>query len=198
MNDRLYRSRDDRMIAGVAGGLAERWDADPSLIRIIWAFLVILTGGIALVVYVVMALVVPESDAVPGSGRATARASRLETREARRAERRARRAGRPPSAFSPALVFGAILILVGGAFLARQWWPQLRFDWFWPAVLIGLGLLLVVGALGRGQEGRASQDDPPWPDAPPPPAPESSSAPTQPASGSTQPPAPPRPPGAGA
>ena len=39
MNDRLYRSRTDRMLAGVAGGLAEMWDADPSLVRIVWALL---------------------------------------------------------------------------------------------------------------------------------------------------------------
>jgi phage shock protein C len=62
MNNHLYRSRDDRMLAGVAGGLAELWDADPSLVRIVWAVLVVLTGGIALVVYIVMALVVPEDD----------------------------------------------------------------------------------------------------------------------------------------
>jgi phage shock protein C len=62
MNDRLYRSKDDRMLAGVAGGLAELWDADPSLVRIIWALLIFFTGGIALVVYIVMALVVPEED----------------------------------------------------------------------------------------------------------------------------------------
>ncbi len=62
MNNHLYRSRDDRMLAGVAGGLAEMWDADPSLVRIVWALLVVLTGGIALVVYIVMAIVVPEED----------------------------------------------------------------------------------------------------------------------------------------
>ena len=62
MGTRLYRSRDDRMLAGVAGGLAELWDADPSLIRIVWALLVVLTGGVALVVYIVMAIVVPEED----------------------------------------------------------------------------------------------------------------------------------------
>ena len=60
MTDRLYRSRDDRMLAGVAGGVAEALDADPSLIRIVWALLILLTGGIALVVYIVMAIVVPE------------------------------------------------------------------------------------------------------------------------------------------
>jgi phage shock protein C len=36
VNGRLYRSRRDRMLAGVAGGLAEMWDADPSLVRIVW------------------------------------------------------------------------------------------------------------------------------------------------------------------
>ena len=61
MSDRLYRSRDDRMLAGVAGGVAETLDADPSLIRIVWALLVVLTGGLAFLVYVVMAIVVPET-----------------------------------------------------------------------------------------------------------------------------------------
>src|SRR4029079_1785300 len=66
MAGRLYRSRRDRMIAGVAGGLAEMWGADPSLVRIIWALLVILTGGAALLVYIVMAIVVPDEDTVYG------------------------------------------------------------------------------------------------------------------------------------
>jgi len=60
VTDRLYRSRDDRILAGVAGGLAENLDVDPSIIRIVWALLVFLTGGIALLVYIVMAIVVPE------------------------------------------------------------------------------------------------------------------------------------------
>jgi phage shock protein PspC (stress-responsive transcriptional regulator) len=61
MAERLYRSRDDRMLAGVAAGVAETLDADPSLVRIAWALLAIFTGGIAVVVYIVMAIVVPEA-----------------------------------------------------------------------------------------------------------------------------------------
>jgi len=72
MNGHLFRSRDDRMLAGVAGGLAELWNADLSLVRIVWAVLVILTGGIALLVYLVMAIVVPEDDGTSVAGQAIA------------------------------------------------------------------------------------------------------------------------------
>ncbi len=61
MNDRLYRSRDERMFAGVAGGLGERFDIDPSLVRVLWVVLTVLSGGIFLLIYIVMALVVPEA-----------------------------------------------------------------------------------------------------------------------------------------
>ncbi len=60
MNDRLYRSRDERIIAGVAGGVAERFDVDPSLVRIVWVILAIVTGSAFFWLYIVMAIVVPE------------------------------------------------------------------------------------------------------------------------------------------
>jgi phage shock protein PspC (stress-responsive transcriptional regulator) len=59
VNDRLYRSRDDSVLAGVCGGLAERLDIDPSLVRVSWVILTLLTGGLLFVVYIVMAIVVP-------------------------------------------------------------------------------------------------------------------------------------------
>jgi phage shock protein C len=69
VNDRLYRSRSDRMLAGVAGGVAERFELDPSLVRVGWAILVILSGGIFLLIYIVMAIVVPEEPrGVGGAG----------------------------------------------------------------------------------------------------------------------------------
>lgn len=56
---RLYRSRDDRMIAGVCGGLAEYFNVDPVIVRLI-ALLLLLPGGLpGFVPYVIMWLVVP-------------------------------------------------------------------------------------------------------------------------------------------
>jgi phage shock protein C len=79
MSTRLYRSRDDRILAGVAGGLAELWNADPSIVRLIWALLIVPTGGVALVVYIVLAIVVPEDDELdswaPGGAPVTGTAS---------------------------------------------------------------------------------------------------------------------------
>ncbi|HEX8940220.1 MAG TPA: PspC domain-containing protein [Candidatus Limnocylindrales bacterium] len=57
---RLYRSP-DRMIAGVAGGVADYFDVDPSLVRIVWAISIPFSGFITLLIYIVMAVVVPDS-----------------------------------------------------------------------------------------------------------------------------------------
>ena len=148
MNERLYRSRDDRMLAGVAGGLAEIWGADPSLVRIVWALLVVLTGGLALLVYVIMAIVVPEGDGGSGvSGESPEpRASRRAARDARR---KARRAAGGDGGNSAGIVIGALLILVGGAFFVREWLPAFDFDFFWPLALVGLGIVVLVVGFSR-------------------------------------------------
>lgn len=59
MTDRLYRSPTDRVIAGVAGGLAVWLNIDPSLVRIAWVLLGLFSGGIFVLVYFVMMIVVP-------------------------------------------------------------------------------------------------------------------------------------------
>jgi phage shock protein C len=53
----------------VAGGVAEYLDVDPSIVRIVWAVLAIVTGGIFFVLYIVMWIVVPEGAQVPGMPR---------------------------------------------------------------------------------------------------------------------------------
>jgi phage shock protein C len=177
--ERLYRSRDDRMLAGVAAGVAETLDADPSLVRIVWALLAIFTGGIAFVVYIVMAIVVPEAppdwgSSVPPAGApprpsvgpsaspdATGAGSPAAStpppsywtsdREARRAARRARRDAREPG--RGGLIVGITLIVIGGAFLLREFVPW--FDWrvWWPVALITLGGLFLVFAMRPSRPG---------------------------------------------
>jgi len=56
---RLYRSRDERMIAGVCGGLAEYFGIDPTIVRLLFVVGLFAVGG-TFWVYLIMMLVVPE------------------------------------------------------------------------------------------------------------------------------------------
>ncbi|HEY6666992.1 MAG TPA: PspC domain-containing protein [Propionibacteriaceae bacterium] len=56
---KLYRSRNQRMLAGVCGGLAEYFNVDATLIRVLFLVLAVF-GGSGLVIYVVMWLIVPD------------------------------------------------------------------------------------------------------------------------------------------
>jgi phage shock protein C len=153
MADRLFRSTEDRMLAGVAAGVADALDADPSIVRVTWAVLVVLTGGLALLVYIVMAIVVPEGHPLAASDAGTTAATEAQPgapsawtaeREARRAARRARRAEGNGQA---GLVIGLVLIVVGGIFLLRQLGIFFAWDLWWPIGLIAIGVLLLVLAL---------------------------------------------------
>ena len=57
---KLQRSNNDRILFGVCGGIAERYDLDPTLVRAVWVLLTILTLGIGIIVYLIAALVIPE------------------------------------------------------------------------------------------------------------------------------------------
>lgn len=56
---RLYRSTDDVVIAGVASGFAQYLNVDPLIMRLIFAALTLLTGGTAIVLYIILALMMP-------------------------------------------------------------------------------------------------------------------------------------------
>ncbi len=51
------------------------------------------------------------------------------------------------------LILGGFLVILGGFFLVREFLPQIDFDWFWPAMLILLGVVILVSALGRERGG---------------------------------------------
>jgi phage shock protein C len=61
---KLYRSRQERMIGGVAGGLGEYLNVDPTLMRLAFVILTFF-GGSGIPIYLIMWLIIPESLAVP-------------------------------------------------------------------------------------------------------------------------------------
>jgi phage shock protein C len=157
MNRRLYRSRRESVLGGVAGGVAEYLDVDPSIVRIIWVVLAIVTGGLFLVLYIVMWIVVPESP--PGApavaaGAAAEPAARPSSASSDTApasdpywegtEERLRRAGS-----GGAVILGLILIAVGVWFLIDEYLPAFDRDLIWPIALVAIGAALLVVSLRR-------------------------------------------------
>lgn len=58
MEKKLYRSRTDRMLAGVCGGIAKYFDMDPTIVRLLWV-LAIFLGFSGVLAYIVAAIVIP-------------------------------------------------------------------------------------------------------------------------------------------
>jgi phage shock protein C len=159
MQKRLYRSRTDRIIWGVCGGLAKYLDLDPIIIRLAFVFIT-LAGGAGILAYIIMAIIVP----LEGSGSATAeetvKQNVTEIRdtanqlgkdlratfsgETRVTEDTAQRGRRLTTLGIIIIALGIILLLSN---LNLFWWFNWRY--FWPGILILIGIFIIVRALRK-------------------------------------------------
>ena len=138
MNRRLTRSRNS-MIGGVAAGVADWIDADPALIRIAWALLVPITGGAALLAYIVAWVVLPEAGAWTTTGEVAAAGDDPVTAAP----------PRPIDQGRTQLLLGGALVLVGLFFLVREYLPEIDWGFVWPLALVAAGIVILVGAMRR-------------------------------------------------
>lgn len=127
---RLYRSRTDRILGGVAGGLGDYFGIDPVLIRLAWVALAF--SGIGVVAYIVAWIIVPEEPVGAARDDEPAATHPAPRRSGDRAGAR--------------IVFGSILIAVGGLLLLDWVIPDID-RLLWPLVIIAIGAgLFVYGA----------------------------------------------------
>lgn len=174
MDRRLYRSRSDRVIAGVCGGIAAQANVDPVLIRLAAVLLALATSGALIIAYIIMAIVVPEEplDATPVPGES--RPATAGGQEAVMADKNdeattpvvpAPEVPPAPEVLSaqatPAPVatvqqrprrrggvgLGVVLIIVGLALLANQFIPDFDLWRYWPVAVILVGVASVMRGL---------------------------------------------------
>lgn len=165
-NQKLYRSVKQRMLGGVAGGLAEYFDIDPVIVRLVFV-LVAIAGGGGVLVYVILWIVLPENtaqkyvfqDAKPGyrpaepfAGEANEGAGSTEwndnastsSQEPYKYEVKEKRAG--------GLIGGLVLITLGCIFLIDRFVPSIDFGDMWPILLVVIGAVIIASNLsGRGK-----------------------------------------------
>jgi phage shock protein C len=157
MERRLHRSRKDRMLCGVLGGLAEYFNIDSALVRVIFVFTVMVTGGAGIIAYIVMAIIFP----VEGTPATTphSEAIRQNVEDIRQTAQEIAgsfKAGlgrnevnRPDH--RRGLAIGLVLIFLGAVFLMANFGLLRWLNWSGVGgiLLIAIGILLIVAIFRR-------------------------------------------------
>ena len=128
---RLERSREDRVIAGVCGGLGEYLGVDAVLIRIA-ALVLVFAGGAGLLLYGIGWIAMPEAE--EGDEGAEAAAGGVP-------------AARTTGGTSGAVLLGLVFVVLGVFFLVDEIWSDfLAWKYVWPIALIAVGAAVLVRA----------------------------------------------------
>jgi phage shock protein PspC (stress-responsive transcriptional regulator) len=153
-NKRLYRSAKSKVFGGVAGGIAEYFDIDPIIIRLLFVIIAFAGGG-GVVVYLILWIALPLEPITPftmnmGSGEPFNAAnpgeqstSDYNTGTANPFEVPAKPENRN------GLIGGIVLISLGLIFLANRFIPNINFGDLWPLVLVVLGGVLIATSLAE-------------------------------------------------
>ncbi len=155
MKNRVFRSRKYRIIAGVSGGLAEYFNVDVVLVRLLWVISVFAGGG-GILAYIIAWIVIPEENRgegkfmEDGEGYETDAGSWGETPGEMPKDEKVYE-GKREAGIRRQRNFGLLLIGLGVLFLIRQLFGFL-FHYFWPLLLVALGIFLLLRE--RGDVGR--------------------------------------------
>lgn len=139
MTKKLYRSNNDKVFGGVCGGIAEYFEIDAVIIRIIFVLSVFfLFQGWGVLVYIIMLIIIPKRNLLEDI------AAQNENPEPK-----------PDAAYSARsqgkMWFGIALIFFGLIFLAENLIPIFSFIDFWPLLFIFIGLALLWGYFKKNE-----------------------------------------------
>ena len=137
---KMYRLRDDRIVAGVCSGLGEYFGVDSTLIRLIFVILTI-WGGIGIILYIVCWVLLPEKN-MPKSEKSEKEEKAVASNAPKTDSHNVRQ-------IQGAEVVGLIVLLFGLLFLFRNVFSMFHWfnaNYFWPIILIVVGIFLIATA----------------------------------------------------
>jgi phage shock protein C len=133
---RLYRSRQDKVIAGVCGGIAEYFNMDPVWIRLV-AVLLVLAHGIGILVYIVAWILVPKNPYQKEGKKTKSEKIADKIIDTDKTHKEVRKG-------NAAVIFGIILVFLGIAFLMDNLFDWFNFNYVWPLAIITIGLYILM------------------------------------------------------
>jgi len=137
---KLYRSKTDKIIAGVCGGMGKYFNTDPLVFRLIFIALTF-AGGSGILLYIIFAIIVPEE---PDNQHKTEKINDEEQikENAKSAAKDFKNAARKYG--SNREILGIIIIIIGLLLLLNVFLPIVfRWDIIWPVLIILLGIYLI-------------------------------------------------------
>jgi len=145
MEKRLYKDEHHKMIGGVCAGLAEYFNIDVTLVRVLFFATLILKGG-GLIIYIILWVCLPKKNYI-----FTDPTVDYKVPPSPFGNIPPQQPGDPFVGFTPkrpskgGLIAGAILIVVGTFFLLNEFnfIPDLDFDFVWPSILVAVGVILI-------------------------------------------------------
>lgn len=156
MERRLYRSRKNRVFAGVAGGLGEYFDIDPVFVRVIFV-VATLAGASGLLAYIILWIVVPKERLVYATNTTTTEGA-TNMSEGTSGEKQYPGYEHKRHKHNGNVMGGIILIVIGGLFLADNYLPHFNFSDTWPLILVAIGVGLIMNSIRRAEERGGSHE----------------------------------------
>jgi len=160
MQKRLYRSRDDRLISGVCGGLAKYFDVDPVIVRVIM-ILLIFAGGAGILAYIILTIVVPMEGSQASQPKDVIKENVEEMKQTATQlgeEIRStleKKEGAPEETakfrYRGLNVLGITIIVIGILCLLASFnlFGWLNWGRLWPLILVAIGLLVIFSVRRR-------------------------------------------------
>ena len=153
-NKRLYRSAKNKVFGGVAGGIADYFDIDPIIIRLLFVVIAFAGGG-GVIVYLILWIALPLEPITPftmnmGSGEPfnAANPGDQSTSDFTTGTSNPFEVPVKPENRN-SLIGGIVLISLGLIFLANRFIPNIDFGDLWPLVLVVLGGVLIATSLAE-------------------------------------------------
>lgn len=152
--NRVTRSEKHKVIGGVAGGLAEYFDIDPLIPRILFIIALFWNGG-GVLVYIILWIILPVEQSTlqsnPSQDETTGplenATSGAPIRQENAEENNSSNFPQSKTTFRTNIIAGLILIFIGILILMDQILPVFYFEYFWPLVLIIVGGSLLASGL---------------------------------------------------
>lgn len=145
---KLYRSSDDRILSGVAGGMGRYFNVDPLFIRLIFVLLA-LVQGLGILLYIIFIFIIPKEGGKPLDAETTGKKIKELAQDAEeKAKEVTEKIGKQGRSWMQdrRRVIGLVILLVGLLALLNEvvsvsWF---RWDIFWRVALIVVGFYLLV------------------------------------------------------